>query len=54
MMLRHSLGRDVEATRVERAVAETLVNGVLGADLGGTASTRTIGDAVISNLLTIS
>ncbi len=54
MLLRHSLGRDADAGRVERAVSQTLSDGVLGADLGGSATTREIGDAVISALVTIS
>ena len=54
MLLRHSLGREADAGRIERAVAETLGDGVLGADLGGTASTEQIAAAVVSNLLSIS
>lgn len=54
MLLRHSLGREADAGRVERAVAQTLGDGVLGADLGGEASTDRIGAAVVSNLLSIS
>lgn len=54
MMLRHSLGREADAGRVERAVAQVLADGVHGADLGGTASTEHIADAVVSALSTIS
>ena len=54
MLLRHSLGREADAGRVERAVAKTLADEVLGADLGGEASTETIAAAVVSNLLSIS
>ena len=54
MLLRHSLGREADAGRIERAVAKTLGDGVLGADLGGTASTEQIAAAVVSNLLSIS
>ncbi len=50
MMLRHSCGREAEAARIEAAVAAALAAGVRGADLGGTASTRQIGDAVFENL----
>jgi 3-isopropylmalate dehydrogenase len=50
MLLRHSLGREAEAARVEAAVAKTLADGVRGADLGGSASTREIGDAVLERL----
>jgi 3-isopropylmalate dehydrogenase len=50
MMLRHSFGRDAEAGRIEAAVAAALAAGVLGADLGGIAGTRQIGDAVLEHL----
>ena len=50
MMLRHSFGREAEAARVEAAVARTLADGVKGADLGGTAGTREIGEAVLARL----
>ncbi|MFA6219572.1 MAG: 3-isopropylmalate dehydrogenase [Erythrobacter sp.] len=54
MLLRHSLGHDAQAARVERAVEGILADGVLGGDLGGSASTRDIGDAIVRKLLTIS
>ncbi|TMM50259.1 3-isopropylmalate dehydrogenase [Qipengyuania marisflavi] len=54
MLLRHSLGREAEAERIERAVAKTLATQVRGADLGGSAATSEIGDAVVRTLLTIS
>lgn len=50
MLLRHSLGLEAEAARVERAVADTLAAGITGADLGGTAGTREVGDAVLARL----
>ncbi len=50
MMLRHSFGREADAVRVEAAVARTLADGVRGHDLGGTASTAEIGDAVLAAL----
>ena len=50
MLLRHSLGRETDATRVEAAVAQALADGVKGADLGGSAGTREIGDAVLGRL----
>ena len=50
MMLRHSFGLEAEATRVEAAVSAALANGVKGADLGGSAGTREIGDAVVDLL----
>ncbi|QZD87922.1 3-isopropylmalate dehydrogenase [Qipengyuania psychrotolerans] len=53
MLLRHSLGRETEAGQIERAVANTLTGDIRGADLGGTATTQEIGDAVIGNLKSI-
>jgi 3-isopropylmalate dehydrogenase len=50
MMLRHSFGREDDAARVEAAVARALADGVKGADLGGTAGTREIGEAVLARL----
>ena len=50
MMLRHSFGMDAEADRIEAAVATVLAQGVLGHDLGGTASTSEIGDAIVAQL----
>jgi len=49
-MLRHSFGMDAEADRIEAAVAAVLAQGVLGHDLGGTASTSEIGDAIVAQL----
>ena len=50
MMLRHSLGEPAAADRVEAAVAAALRTGVRTPDLGGTASTRAMGDAVLAAL----
>lgn len=50
MMLRHSFGQDAAADRVESAVSATVRDGILGADLGGTASTQEIADAVLERL----
>ncbi|RPF70740.1 3-isopropylmalate dehydrogenase [Aurantiacibacter spongiae] len=50
MLLRHSLGREADARRIERAVARALADGVKAADLGGSADTRAIGDAVLARL----
>ncbi|MFM5906459.1 MAG: 3-isopropylmalate dehydrogenase [Novosphingobium sp.] len=50
MMLRHSFGLEAEAARIECAVAAALADGVKGGDLGGSAGTREIGDAVVSRL----
>ena len=50
MMLRHSFGDEDNAQRIERTVADVLADGVLGHDLGGSASTSEIGDAVVAKL----
>ena len=50
MMLRHSFGRAAEAARIEAAVAGALADGVRGGDLGGSAGTAEIGDAVLERL----
>ncbi|MBF6603122.1 MAG: 3-isopropylmalate dehydrogenase [Sphingorhabdus sp.] len=50
MMLRHSFDMEAQAARVEQAVADVLHQGILGHDLGGSASTREIGDAVVAQL----
>jgi 3-isopropylmalate dehydrogenase len=50
MLLRHSLGLEAEAARVEAAVARALADGVRGGDLGGTAGTAEIGEAVLARL----
>ena len=49
MMLRHSLAQPEAADRIERAVASALV-GHRTADLGGTCTTRAMGDAVLAAL----
>ena len=50
MLLRHSLGLEAEAQRVEAAVAAALAAGMRSGDLGGSDSTQTIGDAVVARL----
>ncbi|WP_226636433.1 3-isopropylmalate dehydrogenase [Novosphingobium profundi] len=50
MMLRHSFGLEAEAVRIEDAVAAALAEGIKGGDLGGTAGTVEIGDAVLAHL----
>jgi 3-isopropylmalate dehydrogenase len=50
MLLRHSFGLEAEAARIEAAVASALAQGVRGGDLGGSAGTRAIGDAVVAAL----
>ncbi len=50
MLLRHSLGLEAEASRVEVAVAAALAGGVRSGDLGGSDGTIAIGDAVVARL----
>jgi 3-isopropylmalate dehydrogenase len=50
MLLRHSYGLEEQAQRIEAAVATALAQGVRGGDLGGSAGTRAIGDAVLAAL----
>ena len=50
MLLRHSLGLEAEAARIEAAVAKALADGIRGADLGGSHGTVAIGDAVLERL----
>ncbi len=50
MMLRHSLGQKEAADLIEAAVARALAEGARTADLGGTLSTRAMGDRVIAAL----
>lgn len=49
LMLDH-LGLPAESGRIMRAIEATTAGGVLTPDLGGTASTRDVGDAVLSHL----
>jgi 3-isopropylmalate dehydrogenase len=50
LLLRHSLRLEAEARAIEDAVEQTLASGVLSRDLGGDATTRQIGAAVLSRL----
>ncbi len=50
LMLRHSLGRPDVALAVEAAVDDCLAEGVLTADLGGSAATEQAGAAVVAAL----
>ncbi|MGT2846400.1 3-isopropylmalate dehydrogenase [Streptococcus massiliensis] len=50
MMLRDSFAEYQAAESIERAVAATFAQGILTRDLGGTASTTEMTEAVISNL----
>jgi 3-isopropylmalate dehydrogenase len=46
MMLRYSLNQPEAADRIEGAVAKALASGARSPDLGGTLSTRAMGEAV--------
>jgi 3-isopropylmalate dehydrogenase len=48
MLLRHSLGLDEAADRIETAVGKALTDGARTADIGGTMSTQAMGDAVLA------
>ncbi|MBO9527977.1 MAG: 3-isopropylmalate dehydrogenase, partial [Sphingobium yanoikuyae] len=50
MLLRHSLGREADAARIEAAVAKALADGARSPDLGGTMNTVEMGDAVLAAL----
>ena len=50
MMLRHSFNMEEPAVRIEAAVASTLAAGIRGGDLGGSAGTREVGDAILARL----
>lgn len=50
MMLRYSLGAPEAADRVEAAVVAALAGGARGRDLGGTAGTQEITDAILTAL----
>ena len=50
MLLRHSFALEAQAARIEAAVAATLAAGIRGGDLGGSAGTREIGDAILDRL----
>jgi tartrate dehydrogenase/decarboxylase / D-malate dehydrogenase len=49
LMLEH-LGLGEEASRVDRAIAATTGSGHLTPDLGGTSTTREVGDTVLAHL----
>jgi 3-isopropylmalate dehydrogenase len=53
LLLRFSLGLEEEARMVEQAVDGALARGIATPDLGGTASTRMMGDAILQELKTI-
>ncbi len=51
MMLRHSLDMPEAADRIEAAVAAAILGGARTPDLGGTLTTRAMGDAVLAELV---
>jgi 3-isopropylmalate dehydrogenase len=53
LLLRHSLGLEREATQLEAAVAATLQTGPYTPDLGGTARTTDITEAVVERLIVV-
>lgn len=50
MLLKYSLNLHAEAAAVEEAVRRTIENGVRTKDIGGTSSTKEVGDAVAAEL----
>ena len=50
MLLRYSLGLEKEALAVEAACSKAIEHGVLTRDLGGSASTGQVGEAVLGSL----
>lgn len=50
MMLRYSLQLPEEAKAVEEAVRRTIESGVRTKDIGGSASTTEVGEAVVKEL----
>lgn len=51
MMLRSSLGYPEAAESIELAVSETIETGIRTADIGGTAATSEVGDAVAARIV---
>ena len=50
MMLRYSLGRPLDAVRIENAVAKAIRSGARTRDIGGMMSTSQMGDAVLAGI----
>ena len=50
LMLRYSLGLPDEAEAVEEAVCRTIEKGIRTADIGGSSSTRDMGDEIARTL----
>lgn len=53
MMLQYSLHLPAEAKAIEEAVRRVIEKGVRTKDIGGTASTVEVGDAVAAELRTV-
>lgn len=53
MMFRYSLALPNEAKIIEEAVKNAIDSGILTKDLGGSASTKEMGDAVVKELETL-
>jgi 3-isopropylmalate dehydrogenase len=53
MMLKYSFCLPELATAIDRAVEKTIERGVRTGDIGGTASTKEVGDAVVADLVEI-
>jgi len=50
LLLRHSLGHEEAAVRIERAVDRAITEGARTADVGGSMSTKAMTEAVLSRL----
>ena len=53
MLLQYSLCLPAEAKAIEEAVRRTIDGGVNTADIGGSASTSEVGDAVVKELVKV-
>ena len=53
MMLKYSLRQPDLAAKVERAVKQSIESGVQTRDIGGSASTEEVGDAIARELETL-
>jgi 3-isopropylmalate dehydrogenase len=53
MLLKYSLNMHPEASAVEEAVRRTINRGVRTVDIGGSASTSEVGDAVAGELAAV-
>ncbi len=51
MMLRHSFGLELQALKIEQAVAAILDDNILAADLGGHHDCQQIGDAILAKMV---